>query len=66
MGIVQVKIKTEDSTGSSTSLTEEKKDKSTQTRMSNTKYRNTWFYYQENKTDTPGPTKKKSFAKNNI
>lgn len=40
MGIVQVKIKNEDPTGSSTSLTGGKKEKSIQTRMVNTKYRN--------------------------
>lgn len=43
MGIVQVKIKKENPICLSTSLTGEKKEKSIQTRMVNTKFRNTWF-----------------------
>lgn len=43
MGIVQVKIKIESPIGSSTSLTGGKKEKSIQTRMVNTKHRNTCF-----------------------
>lgn len=62
MGIVQVKIKIESPIGSSTSLTGGKKEKSIQTRMVNTKHRNTCFSSMKTKLILEVSLWKKSFA----
>lgn len=62
MGIVQVKVKKENPIGSSTSLTGGKKEKSIQTRMVNTKYRNTCFTIVKTKLIFEVSLRKKSFA----
>lgn len=62
MGIVQVKIKKENPIGSSISLTGGKKEKYIQTRMLNTKYRNTCFSIMKTKLVFEVSLRKKSFA----
>jgi sulfur relay (sulfurtransferase) DsrF/TusC family protein len=62
MGIVQVKIKNEEPTDSSTSLTEGKQEKSIQTRMVNTKYRNICIFIIETKLVSEASLRKKSFT----
>lgn len=62
MGIVQVKIKKERPIGSSISLTGRKKEKSTSTRMVETKYRNTCFSIMKTKLAFQASLRKKSFA----
>lgn len=61
MGIVQGRLK-EEPTGSSTWLTEGKKENSTQNRMVNTKYRNAQFYIKKTKLIPESSLRKKSFA----
>lgn len=62
MGIVQVKIKKESPVGLSTSLTGAKKERSIQTRMVNTKYRNTCFAIMKTKLVFEVSLRKKSSA----